>query len=86
MWGKKVEYAYAGFAIKVVVHVIVLRKYNILTTHFRDPQKFSEEDVVCVFIFNSILLEISRATSKSTHNLLENLESPTYSELLPFLL
>lgn len=56
---------YTGFAIKAVLHVTVLRKPQVLTIHFRDPHK-SEEAVVCIVIFISSILGISRAASKST--------------------
>lgn len=57
---------YTGFVIKVVLHITILRKPQVLTIHFRDPHKFSEEAVVCFVIFISSILGISRAPSKST--------------------
>lgn len=63
---------YTGFAIKAVLLVTVLRKPQVLTIHFRDPHK-SEEAVVCIVIFISSILGISRATINPLSS--ENLKS-----------
>ena len=62
---------YTGFVIKVVLHITVLRKPQVLTIHFRDPHKFSEEAVVCFVIFISSIWGFPelQANPRSSENL-----------------